>query len=313
MVLPALIGGGSALLGGIFRNRAESRANKRNIAEAQRAERFNLKESRRAEKRADKARENTFIDIRNAAIKGGFNPLTALGSGAMGGQSQFPSQASSAFFSPQTGMGDAIASAGAIVADAVQQATLTRAAEQAKKAETAIDNRQTASGPVRLPQAFSSDPVSLSHVRPQNMARQQYVDSRTAGEQFKVDFPVTLLDGRTIEIPRNVAEQLDKQRGDYLLDSDISSIWGFGASEAISSGTPWLQNIYSGRPEPRPVNVPRVDVPLNRLRGWLHLGQELVTGKTREQRKLDQIRQYQEPKPEIFGPHVYQPLRLQIN
>jgi len=96
LVGSALVSGASSIIGGILGNKSEEDAHSANIAEeryqygrakSDQAEQRTYDENREAalfarnEVADAKLRSNQFVDLRDAAQKGGFNPLSALGLG----------------------------------------------------------------------------------------------------------------------------------------------------------------------------------------------------------------------------------------
>ena len=157
---------------------------------------------------ARKERDNHFVNLRESARRGGFNPLTALRATGGGGYGQYVPLLS------RSPAGEGISAAGNILSTGIRDQFF---AQQNMEHETRMNNAQIAGADARAKRAAANAVKSAAF-------------DYSAVERVAVKFG-----GKTIQLASDVARRFDLLPGDNLLPGELSEIGGEFWGELVSA------------------------------------------------------------------------------
>lgn len=152
-------------------------------------------------------RDNHFVNLRNSARRGGFNPLTALRTTGGGGYGQYVPLLS------RSAVGEGNRAMGQFASNYIRDAAFMGANQAHEKTMTRMNNDA----------AMDRTKTQIAN-KPKSGFDYGYVD------RIKVKFG-----GKTIELKSNIARRLDILPGDDLMPGELSEIGGEFWGEVISA------------------------------------------------------------------------------
>jgi len=200
-MLPALIGAGASLLGGILGNNAEKKVNNQNIA-------FQRENNALQQKLVRE--QNAYNDplaLRKRAEKAGFNPLLFVGPGV--GQQMGVASTSAPQIAASNYMGAAVADAGMMIAD-----QMSKNRELARLEKLSAENQKLA------------EKVQSMTIRPKvGGVYAQREETPLIGplQPIRVRHAIT---GKWYNLDPGVAKRLKLETGDTLMVEDFEAIGG---------------------------------------------------------------------------------------
>lgn len=245
----ALISAGSSLVSSIFGGRAAKKRRRQSKQDA----------------------ENKFVDLRRAAVKGGFNPLTALGLTGGAGFGAFPS---SAFDMSSTV--DDVAGAFLGFIDAKTQARDEAGNEKAVAANNQLGRRSPE------PAARVFDDQQIDEKKPLGWS------GNAAGlgnfmldvyKQHQNTVPVVLPDKSAHRISPAQADALGVQPFAALTVGDLSTLFGHNAGEDFTKGRGWSMQLVGALPTQYDyTRPPALSVPFDNAKSGLQMLRDNIFG-----------------------------------